>query len=225
VPIASITTSITNLIGDHGVYAVFLLMLVDAVFPAASELVMLYAGALAAGAFAGSNVVLFGNEITSDAGALTAVIAAGTLGYTIGAVIGWAIGVYGGRPFLERRGRWLHLGPDRLERADRWFDRWDDAAVFVGRLTPVARSFVSIPAGVFQMPLPRYTVLTFLGSTIWCVGFAVGGFLLGSNWERLHDDFRWVEYAIAVVIVGGIAWLLVKTRSRLGNRPARNPVE
>jgi membrane protein DedA with SNARE-associated domain len=220
VPLASITTSITTLIGDHGLYAIFALMLVDAVFPAASELVMLYAGALAAGAFAGSDVVLFGNELTSDTAALVAVIAAGTIGYTIGAVIGWAIGLYGGRPFLERRGRWLHLGPDRLARADRWFDRWDDAAVFIGRLTPVARSFVSIPAGVFEMPLVRYTVLTFVGSTIWCIGFAVGGFLLGSNWERLHDEFRWVEYAIVAAIVTGIAWLVVKRRSRPASRTA-----
>ena len=142
---------------------------------------MLYAGAVAAGAFAGSEVVLFGHAIESDTWALLAMIGAGTIGYTIGSVIGWAIGLYGGRPFLERRGRWFHLGQDRLDRADRWFDRWDDLAVFVGRLTPVARSFVSIPAGVFETPFVRYTVLTFAGSTIWCFGFALGGFLLGST--------------------------------------------
>jgi dTDP-4-amino-4,6-dideoxygalactose transaminase/membrane protein DedA with SNARE-associated domain len=150
----SITDAITTAIGDHGLYAIFWLMLVDAVFPAASELVMLYAGALAAGAFAGSDVVLFGHEIAGDRWALVAVIAAGTLGYTIGAVIGWGIGLYGGRPLLERHGRWFHLGPDRLERADRWFDRWDDAAVLIGRLTPIARSFVSIPAGVRDAARP-----------------------------------------------------------------------
>jgi membrane protein DedA with SNARE-associated domain len=222
---ASITDAITTAIGDHGLYAIFLLMLVDAVLPAASELVMLYAGALAAGAFTDGKVVLFGHELTSDSWALVAVIAAGTLGYTIGSVLGWAIGLYGGRPFLERHGRWLHLGPRQLEKADRWFDRWDDAAVFVGRLTPVARSFVSIPAGVFEMPLGRYTLLTFVGSTLWCAGFAVGGFLLGANWEHLHDDFRYVEYAIVAVIVVGIGWLLLKRRSRLANRPAGNQPE
>lgn len=216
-PVASITGSITDwitsAIGDHGLYAVFALMLVDAVFPAASELVMLYAGAVAAGAFAGSEVVLFGHTIESDTWALVAMIGAGTIGYTIGSVIGWAIGLYGGRPFLERRGRWFHLGQDRLDRADRWFDRWDDLAVFVGRLTPLARSFVSIPAGVFETPFVRYTLLTFAGSTIWCFGFAFGGFLLGPHWERLHDSFRYVEYAIVVAIVAGIAYLVLKRRS------------
>jgi membrane protein DedA with SNARE-associated domain len=223
-PLASVTGSITSAIGDHAVYTVFLLMMVDAVFPAASELVMLYAGAVAAGAFADSHVVLFGSQVEGRGWALVTVIAAGTLGYTIGAVIGWAIGIYGGRPFLERRGRWFHLGPDRLERADRWFDRWDDAAVLVGRLTPIARSFVSIPAGVFEMPLGRYVVLTFIGSTIWCAGLAGGGFLLGSNWDSLDHDFRFVEIGVVVAIAAGIAWLVLKRRTRLsGGATGRQP--
>ena len=99
-------------------------------------------------------------------------VAAGTIGYTLGSVGGWAIGMYGGRPYLDRHGRWLHLGPERLEKAERWFDRWGDATALIGRITPLARSFVSIPAGVFRMPLGRYTVLTFVGSTIWCLAFA-----------------------------------------------------
>ena len=74
------------------------------------------------------------------------------LGYQLGAIGGWWIGDRGGRPFLERHGRWLHLTPERLDRAERWFARWDDWAVLVGRVTPLARSFISIPAGVFEMP-------------------------------------------------------------------------
>src|SRR5437016_9836930 len=103
--LASVTGSITSLIGDHGVYAVFLLMAIDAVFPAASELVMLYAGALAAAAFSSQHVVLFGSRISSHAAAYVVMALAGTLGYALGAVGGWAIGLYGGRPLLERRGR------------------------------------------------------------------------------------------------------------------------
>ena len=133
-------------------------MLVDAVLPAASELIMVYAGAFAAGAFT-SGVVLFGHEFESGFGAWLAIVLAGTIGYTIGSVLGWAIGIYGGRPYLERHGRWLHLSPPKLAKAERWFDRWGDWAVFIGRITPVARSFVSIPAGVFRAPLGRYTVL------------------------------------------------------------------
>ena len=77
-------------------------------------------------------------------------------------MMGWAIGLYGGRPYLERHGRWLHLNAEKLDRAERWFERWEDWAVFLGRLTPVIRSFVSIPAGVFEVPFVRYTLLTLL---------------------------------------------------------------
>jgi membrane protein DedA with SNARE-associated domain len=213
--VASVTSVITDrvieILGDHGLYAVFLLMLVDAVFPAFSELVMVYAGALAAGAFS-TSVVLFGHEFGSGFGAWLAMVLAGTIGYTIGSIIGWAIGVYGGRPFLERRGRWFHLSHERLERAERWFDRWGDWAVLIGRITPVARSFISIPAGVFRMPLGRYTVLTFIGSTAWCVAFAGAGYAAGTRWETFHERFHYVDYAIAALVVAGVAYLLIRRR-------------
>ena len=205
------TDRVTELLGDYGLYAVFLLMLVDAVLPAASELVMVYAGALAAGAFS-SGVVLFGYEFESGLGAWLAMVLAGTIGYTIGSVLGWAIGIYGGRPYLERHGRWLHLSPQKLARAERWFDRWGDWAVFLGRITPVVRSFVSIPAGVFQAPLGRYTVFTFIGSTIWCVVFAAIGYAFGTRWETFHENFHYVDYAVAAGIVLGVAYLLVRRR-------------
>ncbi len=114
--LASITHSITSFIGNHGLYAVFVLMLIDAVFPAASELVMIYGGALAAGAVGSGHVVLFGKQIDSAFWGFVAVSLAGTIGYLIGSLIGWAIGAYGGRPLLERHGRWFHLSPDRLDR-------------------------------------------------------------------------------------------------------------
>ena len=206
-----VTDRVTELLGSYGLYAVFLLMLVDAVLPAASELIMVYGGALAAGAFS-SGVVLFGHEFESGFGAWLAIVLAGTIGYTIGSILGWAIGIYGGRPFLERRGRWLHLSPPKLAKAERWFERWGDWAVFLGRITPVARSFVSIPAGVFRAPLGRYTVLTFIGSTIWCVVFAAVGYAFGTRWETFHENFHYVDYAVAAGIVIGVAYLLVRHR-------------
>ena len=222
--VASFSSSLTSLIGNHGLYAVFLLMAIDAVLPAASELVMVYGGALAAGAFS-SGVVLFGHEFDSGFGAWLAIVLAGTIGYTIGSVLGWAIGIYGGRPFLERRGRWFHLSPPKLAKAERWFDRWGDWAVFLGRITPVARSFVSIPAGVVRAPLGRYTVLTFIGSTIWCVVFAAVGYAFGTRWETFHEHFHYVYYAVAAGSVIGVAYLLVRRRrsSTLSRRadPAR----
>jgi membrane protein DedA with SNARE-associated domain len=205
--VSELTDAVTSAIGDYGLYAVFLLMFVDAVFPAASEVVMVYAGAVASGAFAGQDVVLFGTEIDQGLPAYVAMALAGTIGYTIGAVIGWGIGLYGGRPYLERHGRWLHLDRDKLDRAEAWFERWENWAVFLGRLTPVVRSFVSIPAGVMEVPLARYTVLTLAGSAIWCFSFAGAGYLAGSNWEDFHHAFRYADYLVAAVIVGGVAWL------------------
>jgi membrane protein DedA with SNARE-associated domain len=211
--VASLTSSLTTFVGDHGLYAVFVLMAVDAVFPAASELVMLYAGALAAGAFSGQHVVLFGDRIDSHFWAYVAISLAGTIGYTLGSLVGWGIGAYAGRPLLEERGRWLHLDRAKLDRADRWFERWGDWAVFLGRLTPVVRSFISIPAGVVRMPIVRFTVLTFLGSAIWCFAIAGAGWALGSSYEHFHHDFAYVEYAVVAAVIVLIVWLILRRRS------------
>ncbi len=208
--LSAITEAVTSAIGDYGLYAVFLLMLVDAVLPAASEVVMVYGGAVASGAFAGQNVVLFGSTIDEGLPAYLAIALAGTIGYTIGSVLGWAIGLYGGRPYLERHGRWLHLDEQRLDRAERWFERWEDWAVFLGRLTPVIRSFVSIPAGVMETPLVRYTLLTLAGSAMWCFAFAGAGWAAGSSWEDFHHAFRYLDYLIAAVIVAVAAWLAMR---------------
>jgi len=204
---------VTSFIGDYGLYAIFLLMVVDAVFPAASELVMLYGGALAAGAFSGQHVVLFGHRIDSHFWAYVAVSLAGVLGNTVGSLIGWAMGAYGGRPLLEERGRWFHLDRQKLARVDRWFDRWGDWTVFLGRMVPVVRSFVSIPAGVVRMPIGRFTVLTFLGCIPWCFGIAAAGWALGSSYEHFHHDFSYVEYVVVALVILGLAWLIFKRRS------------
>jgi membrane protein DedA with SNARE-associated domain len=217
--LSELSDAITSVVGDYGLYAVFWLMFIDAVLPAASELVMVYGGALAAGAFANQQVTLFGRTIDDGLPAYLAIALAGTIGYTIGAVIGWAIGLYGGRPYLERHGRWLHLSEAKLDRAERWFERWESWAVFLGRLTPVVRSFVSIPAGVFETPFVRYTLLTLLGSAIWCFAFAGAGYAAGEAWEDVHHAFHYVEYVIAAAIFGGAAWFawryLRRRRQRL----------
>ena len=210
--LASLTGSVTTFVGDHGVYAVFLLMAIDAVFPAASELVMVYAGALASGAFASQQVVLFGHEIQSGLGAYVTMSLSGTLGYLVGAIVGWAIGLYGGRPLVDKRGRLLHLGPERFDRAERWFDRHDRWAVLLGRVTPVVRSFVSIPAGIFEMPLAPYTLFTLIGSALWAFAFAAIGYAVGSNYERFHHFFDIALVAGAALLV---LYLVVRRVSRL----------
>ena len=207
--LSAITDALTELIGDHGIYAVFVLMFVDAVLPAASELVMVYAGAVAAGAFAGQSVVLFGEPIESEPWAYVAMASAGALGYILGSIAGWGIGYYGGRPFVQRRGRWLHVTPHTLDRAEAWFERFGDWAVAIGRVTPVVRSFIAIPAGVFRMPLGRYTLLTIPGSVVWAFAFAGAGWAAGSQWEDLHHSFRYAEYVVAaaiLVLIGAGIW-------------------
>jgi membrane protein DedA with SNARE-associated domain len=221
--LASFSSSITSFIGDYGVYAVFLLMAIDAVFPAASELVMVYAGALAAGSFPGQDVVLFGWQVPSGWEAFLVMALAGTIGYLLGSLVGWAIGARGGRPFLERRGRWFHLPPERLERAERWFDHRGSWAVFLGRITPVVRSFISIPAGVFRHPLTPYTLLTLIGSALWCFAFAGAGYALGESYTRFHDDFRYVEYVVAAAIIGGLVLIVLRRRSSKLDRRASDP--
>ncbi len=205
----------TSLLAHHGVLAVFVIMAIDAVFPAASELVMVYGGALASGALA-HQLHFFGSPVDSNLVAYLLIATAGTLGYLVGAIGGWAIGLYGGRPFLERHGRWFHLGRDRLDRAERWFDRWGELAVFVGRVTPVARSFVSIPAGVFEMPFARYVTWTALGSAIWCFALAGVGWALGASWEHFHHAFRYADIAIAVAVAATAVWLFVRWRRSRG---------
>jgi membrane protein DedA with SNARE-associated domain len=207
---------VTSWLAHYGVVAVFVLMTIDAVFPAASELVMVYAGALASGALTHRVDVLGWH--TDGFVAYLVVVAVGVLGYQIGAIAGWWIGFRGGRALLERRGGWFHLDAAKLDRAERWFARWAAWAVLVGRITPVARSFVSIPAGIFESPFGRYNVLTLVGNAAWCIALAGIGWGLGRSWQTFHHDFRYVEYAVVVGIVASAAYWVLRRR-----RPATIP--
>jgi membrane protein DedA with SNARE-associated domain len=216
-----ITEAVTSWIADYGLYAVFFLSLVDAVLPAASELVMVYAGALAVGAFSDERLTFAGDPIETTAWAFLAVSVAGTLGYVLGSIGGWAIGLYGGRPYLERHGRWLHVTPEKLDKAEAWFARRGSMTVLVSRCVPVIRSFISIPAGVVEMPLRRYTVLTTLGTIPWYFGLAAAGLAVGASWERFHEAWRYADYAIvALVAIAAAAWI-VHTRQRRARRRAQ----
>ena len=102
------------------------------------------------------------------------------------------------------------MSTQELDRAERWFDRWDELAVLIGRLTPVIRSFISIPAGIFRMPLWRYSVLTLIGSAVWAFAFAGAGYGLGSSYERFHHDFRYAEYAVVAGVLALAAYLIYR---------------
>ena len=152
-------------------------------------------------------MTLFGYTFAPGLSAYLAIVVAGTIGYLIGSVIGWEIGVSGGRPYLERHGRWLHLDAAKLDRAEAWFLKWEDWAVLLGRLTPVVRSFISIPAGIFEAPFRRYTMLTLIGSAIWCFVFAGIGWAAGASWESFHHAFRYADIVTGVAIVAAAGWL------------------
>jgi membrane protein DedA with SNARE-associated domain len=206
-PLASLTHSITHFVAANGIYAVFGLMLVDAVFPAASELVMVYGGAIASGVIGGQHVVLFGSRIHDHTAAYLAIGTAGTLGYLVGSWAGWLIGARAGRPFVERHANAFHLDPDKLARADAWFRRYGTAAVLVGRITPVVRSFVSIPAGFERMPLTPYTGLTLAGSAVWSFALAGAGWAIGTGYQRFHHAFDYVSIAVVALALVAIALL------------------
>jgi membrane protein DedA with SNARE-associated domain len=210
-----LTGQITNWIAGNGVYAVFALMAVDALFPAGGELVMLYAGVLAAGAIAGANVGFLGIHPSTGVESYVLLALAGTLGSLAGALVGWSIGARGGRPLVERHGRVLHLGPQRFARAEDWFERYGGRAVFVGRLTPLVRSFISIPAGVLGIRLDVFAVLTLLASLIWCFGFAAAGWAAGGAWHTFHHDFRYADYAAVAAVVVLIAAAIVRRTIRV----------
>jgi membrane protein DedA with SNARE-associated domain len=210
--LASVTGRLTAWVGHHGAYAVLLIMALDSVLPAAGELTMLYAGALAAGAIAGRHPIVLGHTLHTGLESYLVLAAAGTLGYLLGSLGGWWIGRRGGRPLVERHGRRVHLSIEKLDRAERWFDRHGRWAVFLGRLTPVVRSFISIPAGVLESPLVPYTLLTLAGSAIWCFAFAGAGWALGANYDEVHHAFAYVEVLAVLAVLGLVAAAVLRGR-------------
>lgn len=215
--VATLTGQLTSWIGHQGIYAVFGLMAVDALLPVGGELIMLYAGVIAAGAAAGATVSLFGMSLSTGVESYVALALAGSLGYLLGSVLGWALGARGGREMVERHGRWLHLSPQNFARAERWFSRHGNQAVLLGRITPLARSFISIPAGVLGSPLGSYVWLTLLGSAIWCFAFAGVGWAIGGNWESFHHSFRYADYAVVAALLAAAAVVVTRRRRSLAS--------
>ena len=125
----------------------------------------------------------------------------GALGNLLGSLVAYWLGAWGGRPLLERYGRYILITHRDLEQADRWFARYGNWAVFLSRMLPVVRTFISLPAGVARMPLLRFSILTFLGSFPWSLGLAYGGYVLGDNWEALRRGMRPFDIPVLVAVV------------------------
>lgn len=142
------------------------------------------------------------------------VILAGLLGTLVGSWVAYAVGRGGRLELLERHGHLVHMGPAQIERADRWFQRYGDPAVLFGRMVPLIRAFVSLPAGVARMPLLRFTVLTTIGSIPWVVALAFAGHALGGNWTSVRKGFEYFDYALLVLLFGAIVYGIVRRRAR-----------
>jgi len=134
----------------------------------------------------------------------------GALGCTLGSIGSYALGHYGGRPLLERYGRYILVCEHDLEQAERWFGRWGDWASFISRLLPIVRTFISFPAGVVKVPLVRFSVFTFTGSFIWCGALAAAGYWFGSQWEIIRTYMRPFDIPIAIALLGGFAYYVYR---------------
>jgi membrane protein DedA with SNARE-associated domain len=133
---------------------------------------------------------------------------AGAIGCNLGSLVAYEIGHYGGRPLVERYGRWILLSKRELDWADRFFARWGYLAVFIGRLLPVIRTFIALPAGVARMPRGKFHIYTFLGSWPWCLALAYFGMKLGENWRELGKYFHRFDLVIGVALAAGIIWFV-----------------
>ena len=134
----------------------------------------------------------------------------GALGNTIGSLVAYYAGAWGGRPLVLKYGKYILISRHDLDLADRFFDRWGAWAIFFARLLPVVRTFVSVPAGVSRMNLPQFTVFTFAGSFPWSTGLALAGFILGENWEDLRTWMRPADIPIAIILVILLAWYIIR---------------
>ena len=141
-----------------------------------------------------------------------------TLGSIVGAIAGYVIGAWGGRPLLDRYGRYVGIGPDDLGRAERWFDRWGSWAVLLGRMVPLVRTFVSYPAGISRMRFGRFVVFSTLGSIPWNAALIYAGFVVGEQYPLIEQALKPYEYVIYALVLGAllalVAWWLIARRRR-----------
>ncbi|HVT67471.1 MAG TPA: DedA family protein [Trebonia sp.] len=190
-----------HLISAYGYLAVFVLMLAEsACVPVPSEVIMMLGGALAAGAVSGAHP------------ALTGVVAAGVLGNVAGSYLAWAVGRYAGQAAVARWGRRIGVREHEVGRAVAWFERHGPVAVLVGRVIPVIRTFISLPAGFAAMPAAEFGLYTTLGAIPWTAALGIAGYALGANWEAVANDFHGPTYVIAGLLVAALAVLVARRR-------------
>lgn len=206
--LASFVIAVISRAGYMGVVA--LMAIESACIPLPSELIMPFAGALTV-----STVAL---EHGRTALSLLGVATAGAIGCNLGSVIAYEIGFFGGRPLIEKYGSYILMSRRDLERADRFFTRFGAGAVLIGRLLPVVRTFIALPAGVGRMPRLRFHLYTFAGSWPWCYGLAWIGMELGKQWRTDARLSRWLHRLDALILLCLLLAVIWFVRSHWKNR-------
>jgi membrane protein DedA with SNARE-associated domain len=208
---------ITDYVLRYGYLAVFVLMVLEsACLPVPSEVTMLFGGALANAAFVAS----LGQEGEHLNFVLVALV--GTFGNLVGSWIAWTVGYRGGRPLIERWGRYVFLREHELDRAEAWFERRGQLAVLVSRMLPVVRTFISLPAGIAEMPFLRFSVYTVIGCLPWTFALTAMGYALGGRWEVVERYLRPVSYTVAALVVVTVAWWFGRRWSEQRRRTSRD---
>jgi membrane protein DedA with SNARE-associated domain len=189
--IAVIATWIITVISTMGYGGIVLLMAIEsACIPLPSEIIMPFSGYL-----------VFKGEMM-----LWAVALAGAIGCVVGSIPAYYLGMYGGRPLVERYGKWVLLSHHDFALAERWFDKHGEIIIFIGRLLPAVRTFIAFPAGIARMHLGKFIIYTFAGSLLWCWLLAYAGMKLGENWEGLKVYFHEFHYVIVAAMVIFAIW-------------------
>ena len=206
---------LNSLYGTVGYLGVMTAMAIEsAMVPLPSELILPYAGFLISDA----NQV---EPLSRGPWNYWIVVVVATIGNTIGSLIAYAIGAWGGRPFLERYGRYLLIRPHEIELAEHFFAKYGSATAFFSRLLPIVRTFISFPAGVARMPLGRFIAYSTAGAFLWSILLVYAGTLLGKNWVDIRHALQPFDLLIAVVVVAGVALFIWWRLGRPGwRRPA-----
>jgi membrane protein DedA with SNARE-associated domain len=200
--IEPIVNWVTHFIGQFGAWgwvAVFILMVLEsACIPVPSEAIMPFAGFV----------------VSQGKMSLAAIVVAGVAGNIVGSWIAYWIGLYGGRPFVDKYGKYVLLRHHHLDVAERWFERWGAPTVFFSRMLPIVRTFISLPAGMARMPFWKFTLYTALGCIPWVLMLGYVGVQLGDNWEKVRTYLHYADYLVAAAIVAIVVWRVVKWRRR-----------
>jgi membrane protein DedA with SNARE-associated domain len=202
-PLASLTDSFvhfaTSVIGDLGLAGIFVLMLAEsACIPIPSEATMLFAGF----------------SVSQGHYSLLGITIAGVLGNLVGSWLAYGVGYYGRMELVDRHAGKLHIKPQHVAWADRWFARYGDVTVFFTRLLPIIRTFISLPAGVARMPFARFTAFTLLGCIPWVFALGFIGKQVGHNWTQWKTSIGYFDYVVLAAVLAGIVYAIVRWRAR-----------